>query len=284
MPNIEIKAVCPNITLAKETAQKLHTEYVGILHQIDTYFNTQDGRLKLREINNSEAQLIPYYKEYTKGPMKSMYSVLPSEDPKTLKHILDKTLGTLTVVDKKREVYLIDNIRVHLDYVKDLGEFIEFEAVYTNPIDEEKEFEKVRKLKRTFNIQDDHLLDKSYIDYLLQRSCDLFLKTVYRFSNNDYILGEFKRTDLTSDIPKEKRFFWFLFDKKSKKLQRLSFLNMDSYDSFEIRNFNEAKLRFNMDTADLVIENETTKLHSDTEINTDFNASLLQYFSRNSLQ
>ena len=168
MPNIEIKAKCNNFGYARETAERLKTDYIGNLHQIDTYFETKEGRLKLREIDGREAQLIPYYKEYSTGPMKSSYSVLPVKDPANLKHILDKTLGTVTVVDKKREVFLIDNVRVHLDEVKDLGTFIEFEAVYeeNSASDKEREVARVSELMDTFKIQKDALLDKSYIDYL----------------------------------------------------------------------------------------------------------------------
>ena len=169
MPNIEIKAKCHNIDRARATAQELKTDYIGNLHQIDTYFETKKGRLKLREINDKEAQLIPYYKEYSTGPMKSSYSVLPVDDAVNLKHILDKTLGTVTVVDKEREVFLIDNVRVHLDRVKDLGTFIEFEAVYLESTleDKEREVERVSKLMEAFQIKEEDLLDKSYIDYLL---------------------------------------------------------------------------------------------------------------------
>ena len=38
--------------------------------------------------------------------------------------------GVETVVDKVRDIYLIGNVRVHVDSVHGLGEFIEFEAVY----------------------------------------------------------------------------------------------------------------------------------------------------------
>lgn len=283
MPNIEIKATCPDLSKARLTAEQLQTEYVGILNQVDTYFNTKDGRLKLREINNSEAQLIPYYKEYTKGPMKSMYSVLPSVDPKTLKHILDKTLGTLTIVDKKREVFLIENIRVHLDSVKDLGEFIEFEAVYSDPSEEENEFEKVKNLKKKFEISDEHLLDKSYIDYLLQRQCDSFLKTLYRFSNDDYILIEVKRLDLSSDTPKDKRNFWFLYTIKSKELKRLEFVSMSSNDKLQKREFKQASVEFDDQNANLKFDSQLNKLRKSEKIHTDFNISLLSFFSKSYL-
>lgn len=171
MPNVEIKATCHDHSFARLTVDKLKTEYIGELHQIDTYFSTKTGRLKMREINGEEAQLIPYYKDYSTGPMKSSYAVLPVDNAENLKHILDKTLGTVTVIDKKREVFLIENVRVHLDQVDNLGSFIEFEAVYDDDTEEGKarEVKRVSELMDTFQIKEEDLLDRSYIDYLLEK-------------------------------------------------------------------------------------------------------------------
>lgn len=167
MPNIEIKAKCSNLDSVREAVRKMQTDFLGSLHQIDTYFETKEGRLKLREINGRIHQLIPYIKEYKTGPMKSLYSVLPVDNPDELKIILNKLFGIITVVDKKREVFLKDNIRIHLDIVKNLGSFIEFEAVYSSKDEEEKEKEKVKSLMTLLNIKESDLLDRSYIDYLL---------------------------------------------------------------------------------------------------------------------
>lgn len=171
MQNIEIKAKCSDLLKARKIAQDHATGYVGVLHQLDTYFQTKSGRLKLREINGEKAELIPYFKDYSLGPMQSNYSVLPTNEPDKLKSILNHILGEFAVVDKKREVFLINNIRIHLDQVKDLGSFIEFEAVYDDSHLENKEIEiqKVNKLMETFGITKENLLDKSYIDYLLAK-------------------------------------------------------------------------------------------------------------------
>lgn len=205
MPNVEIKAICRNLESARNTAERLKTEYVGNLHQVDTYFTTQQGRLKLREINGKESQLIPYFKEYSSGTMKSSYSVLPVSDSQNVKDIFNRILGTVTVVDKKREVFLIDNVRVHLDEVKDLGTFIEFEAVYeeNSPEDKEREMRKVSELMDIFQINQFDLLDKSYIDYLLSKSHPLFgaANMLYAFENDSLIIAEFERTDIVQSLP-----------------------------------------------------------------------------------
>ncbi|MGK5083307.1 class IV adenylate cyclase [Bdellovibrionota bacterium FG-1] len=172
MPNIEIKARCSDLKKARSVALKFKTDNLGVLHQVDTYFITQAGRLKLREINGTTAQLIPYLKDYQTGPMRSDYALLPVEDPNHLKALLGHLLGIEFVVDKRREVFLIENVRVHLDEVKGLGTFVEFEAVCKNDSVEEHSIQtaKVNELMQAFGIRGDDLLDLSYVDYLAPES------------------------------------------------------------------------------------------------------------------
>jgi len=46
-----------------------------------------------------------------------------------LKSILTKALGVKAVVDKERKIYFIDNVKFHFDTVKQLGTFVEVEAI-----------------------------------------------------------------------------------------------------------------------------------------------------------
>ena len=47
--NIEIKAKCKNKEFVKKILQEKDAKYIGLDHQIDTYFKIDKGRLKLRE-------------------------------------------------------------------------------------------------------------------------------------------------------------------------------------------------------------------------------------------
>ena len=47
----------------------------------------------------------------------------------TLKEILVNSLGVKAVVVKTRQIYFIENVKFHFDKVKDLGTFIEVEAI-----------------------------------------------------------------------------------------------------------------------------------------------------------
>lgn len=281
MPNIEIKAKCSDLNKARMIAQNLKTDYLGELHQIDTYFLTRVGKLKLREINDSEAQLIPYLKDYSLGPMKSEYTILPVHEPGQLKVLLEKLLGTVVVVDKQREVFLINNVRVHLDNVKNLGSFIEFEAVYEDkdPEQKEREVKKVHDLMQTFMIDQSDLLENSYVDYLLApENIESRLKTLYLFENVNHVLAEMKRLDRPDELLPENKFFWFLFNKKDKILQRLEFLSMQSSDEQE-RIFKEGTLRFNKNRALLNIKNQNEELKAAHFLDLEFKNAVKEYFN-----
>ena len=126
--NIEFKAVTNNLTGLEALLQQRHPVLVGHDHQVDTYFNIQQGRLKLRE-GNIENALIHYEREDTASAKASHVLLYQHKPDKALKEILVKTLWIKTIVDKQRKIYLIDNVKFHFDTVAGLGTFVEVEAI-----------------------------------------------------------------------------------------------------------------------------------------------------------
>ena len=157
--NIEIKARCHDLARARERAKAVATEWIGVDHQVDTYFRTSEGRLKLRESSLSGGQLVPYVRPDEEGPKRSNYQVIPVADPAGLKALLGQILGVHQIVEKEREIALCDNVRIHLDRVVGLGTFIEFEAVFDAGVDDEaKDVAKVERLIEALEITpDDHV-------------------------------------------------------------------------------------------------------------------------------
>ena len=168
MPNIEIKVRYPDLEKARRIAQALQTQYVGVLDQTDTYFKTNTGRLKLREFGSGPAQLIPYQKSYAAAPSRSDYALMTVEDPALVKRLFGLLLGIEFVVAKHREVFLIENVRIHLDEVAGLGNFVEFEAVFTTDTHQARALEtsKVERLMELFEIKASDLMTQSYVDCL----------------------------------------------------------------------------------------------------------------------
>ena len=161
--NLEIKARCPDLAAARVRAERLATEYIGVDHQVDTYFCTRNGRLKLRESSLSGGQLVPYLRPDARGPKRSDYRIVPVEDAVGLKLLLAEILGVHRVVEKEREIFLVDNVRIHLDRVVGLGTFLELEAVFDGAAGGEvAEREKLDWLMGELGVEETALLAQSY--------------------------------------------------------------------------------------------------------------------------
>ncbi len=162
--NVEIKARTKDPDRIRSVLKGLKADYKGIDHQIDTYFNVQNGRLKLRE-GNIENNLIFYNRSDQKGPKESNYTLFKTEPSSILKSILAGSLGIMKIVDKKREIYYIENVKFHIDKVKGLGKFFEIEAIdRTGKLGKEKLLEQCGYYLKLFEIEESDLLTGSYSD------------------------------------------------------------------------------------------------------------------------
>lgn len=167
--NIEIKARCNDHGKIRSKLKSQNADFKGIDHQIDTYFKVNDGRLKLRE-GEIENHLIFYKRGNQKGPKQADVILFNSSPNSSLKEILINALGILVVVDKKREIYFIENVKFHIDTVKNLGTFIEIEAIDNEgAIGKDKLLKQCNKYLKFFNISNKDLVEVSYSDLLLER-------------------------------------------------------------------------------------------------------------------
>jgi adenylate cyclase class IV len=180
--NIELKARLANLAAARQIAQRLATDYLGIQEQTDTYFHCPQGRLKLREIvdfgdpqsathaaapqaQRVSTQLISYDRADQTDAKESFYQLVDISDPARVRQ-LKLQMGIRAVVVKRREIFLHHNVRIHLDEVSGLGTFLEFEAVLGGKIDEPAGRDQVAQLQKEFGIERAELLSSSYVDML----------------------------------------------------------------------------------------------------------------------
>lgn len=144
----------------------LHPVFKGEDHQKDTYFKVKAGRLKLRE-GNIENSLIHYEREDRSGAKQSSVILYKHDPDPALKDILIKTLGIRVVVEKSRRIYFIDNVKFHFDKVKDLGSFIEVEAIDDDgTIGIDKLKEQCNRYAAFFGLKDADYIDRSYSDMI----------------------------------------------------------------------------------------------------------------------
>jgi predicted adenylyl cyclase CyaB len=163
---IEIKARCANPQAIRELLRARNADFRGSDRQIDTYFRVPRGRLKLRE-GQVENCLVYYEREDQTGPKHSDVTLFPVTPKGTLKEILTRALGVLVVVEKQREIYFIENVKFHLDTVKDLGNFVEIEAIDAEgTIGKERLLARCQTFLDLFQIAPVDLIALSYSDLL----------------------------------------------------------------------------------------------------------------------
>ena len=168
--NIEIKARCADASFIRNYLQQHNAAFKGTDFQTDTYFNVNNGRLKLRQ-GNIENSLIYYNRENKAGPKLSEVTLYPvSNNSDVLKKALTQANGIKVEVKKKREIYFIDNVKFHIDEVEGLGSFVEIEAI---DVDGSKGLELIQQqcdfYMNALQIKEEDLLTMSYSDMLLQR-------------------------------------------------------------------------------------------------------------------
>lgn len=172
--NIEIKARCPNPEMVRKALKRFRARFVGTDHQVDTYFKVSSGRLKLRE-GKIENHLIYYERKNKKGPKTAKVILCDIKPGSSLKEALMESLGILAVVDKRREIYFIENVKFHLDRVKRLGSFVEIEAIDRNgKIGKKKLLRQCQTYLCLLKIPNKNLVSVSYSDLLLRKGKRFF--------------------------------------------------------------------------------------------------------------
>lgn len=165
--NFEVKARTARQADIRAWLREQNADFKGVDFQTDTYFHVLHGRLKLRE-GNIENSLIQYFRADDPTARISDVALAPVADPTALKNALTRALGVKTEVRKRREIYFLGNVKIHLDELAGLGQFVEIEAIAPNPDMPVAELEaQCRQLMAAFQIQPEDVLAVSYSDMVL---------------------------------------------------------------------------------------------------------------------
>lgn len=167
--NFEFKASHRDIAEAEKTLQQQHPVFIGEDHQVDTYFHVPSGRLKLRE-GTIEHALIFYQRSDVAGAKQSDVTLYQHKPDPALKQILAQSLGVKTVVDKRRRIYFIDNVKFHFDTVAGLGTFLEVEAIDKDgTIGVEQLKDQCKQYQQLLGVEEKDFIAQSYSDLLLAK-------------------------------------------------------------------------------------------------------------------
>ncbi len=147
--------------------KKALSKYIhSIEKQTDIYYKINNGRLKLRIINDISGSLIQYNRAEKKNKRISKYTISKTGDFRELDFILRKQFEVLITVVKKRDIYIDKNVRVHLDNVKGLGSFLEIEIIYD---DLSKAKKQMKDLIYRLDLDERKFIKESYSDLLINR-------------------------------------------------------------------------------------------------------------------
>lgn len=166
---IEIKARCQSPEKIHKILKANKATYKGMDHQVDTYFQSNNGRLKLRQ-GTIENTLIFYNRPDQEGPKLSKVVLHKPTEPKSLNEVLTAAMDVKVVVDKQRHIYFIDNVKFHVDEVKGLGSFAEIEAIdETDTISIDVLQKQCDDYMMLLEIEQSDLIHHSYSDMLILR-------------------------------------------------------------------------------------------------------------------
>lgn len=165
MRNIEIKTRVRNESHVRDYMRTRGTQH-ETQYQRDAFFHAAHGRLKLRCFSDGTGVLVAYDRPDLSGPKLSDYLLAPVADAVACEAALTRSLGVRGIVEKKREISIVGQTRIHLDEVRGLGLFLELEVVLRPDQDHQAGEAIDTSLMRDLNIQSDDLLEQAYIDML----------------------------------------------------------------------------------------------------------------------
>jgi adenylate cyclase, class 2 len=166
--NFEFKATSRNNEALELILQKFNPQFIGEDFQRDTYFNVKSGRLKLRE-GNIENALIHYHRENGAEAKQSDVLLYQHNPDKNLKAVLTAALGIKVVVEKRRRIWFVENVKFHFDHIEGLGDFVEVEAIDKHgDIGLDKLKQQCSFFATVLRIKKEEYVAESYSDLLLK--------------------------------------------------------------------------------------------------------------------
>jgi len=133
MHNVEFKSELRDPSLARGIARTLGATLAATLDQTDTYFRVAHGRLKKRESVHADTgareptEFIFYDRANIARPKLSNFTIYTEDE--AVQRFGTRPMPIWVVVKKRREVWMADHTRIHIDRVEGLGDFIECEAL-----------------------------------------------------------------------------------------------------------------------------------------------------------
>lgn len=125
--NIEIKVPIKNLKETLIRIKILQAERIYSSQQIDVYFQNEKGRLKVRDSTGEKSVI--FYNRIEDGRERwSQFHFIKVDEPSEWVKFFDLFMERLITVKKRRTLFHYKNTRIHVDQIKNLGNFIELET------------------------------------------------------------------------------------------------------------------------------------------------------------
>ncbi|KAL3267408.1 hypothetical protein HHI36_011537 [Cryptolaemus montrouzieri] len=169
MRNVEVKAIIKDLDYINKRIEEMKLGEPRIINQHDIFYKIPQGRLKMRKFEDNSGELIYYERSDIEGPKLSSYNkaTISSSSLEDLSTVLKRALGSQGEVKKTRRLYMLDQTRIHIDYVEDLGDYMELEVVLLPNQSIEDGEEIASSIMKQLNIGKEDFIASAYVDLLL---------------------------------------------------------------------------------------------------------------------
>ncbi len=157
-----LKSQVEDLARLEEILIKSGSKFIGSDKQKDTYFETDRGKLKLRQ--GTLENLITHYERIEEDGIERTlvfrYDLNPTADAIQILFSDHKVIG---VIEKERKIFYVGDVKVHLDTLPDKRMFVELEAIdRTDLVDAAVLRDKCGAVKEMLGIKDQHLVKTGY--------------------------------------------------------------------------------------------------------------------------
>ncbi|GAB4516264.1 MAG: hypothetical protein Tsb0013_20840 [Phycisphaerales bacterium] len=129
MQSVEWKAEVRDPSIVRALVKRLGGVHASTVVHCDTYYRVIDGTLLKREIEGEAPEFIHYLRSPEVRPRHTRFTLYSEEQ--AVERFGARPIPVWVIVEKRREIWVVDGVRVHLDEVEDLGTFVELEVLVT---------------------------------------------------------------------------------------------------------------------------------------------------------
>ncbi|MCA9279618.1 MAG: CYTH domain-containing protein [Phycisphaeraceae bacterium] len=165
MVSVEYRAELRDAHFATSILRKIGATRIISLDVVDTYFNIPSGTLKKREAQDEPVDFVFYERKAIAGPKLCTFTIYSKEAAKQRYGV--QPLPVLARVMKRRSIYMLGNVKIHIDDIEDIGTFIEFETLVSRELNARHCHQQINTLREKLAMLLGEPISQRYADLVL---------------------------------------------------------------------------------------------------------------------